>query len=136
MLFNSTQFLLFFPIVTALYFILAHRFRWILLLAASCYFYMVFRPVYILILAFTIGIDYCAGMWIEDAPPARRKLYLVCSIAANIGVLAFFKYYNFLNSSFRELATFLHVPYSVPFLDILLPIGLSFHTFQSLAYTI
>jgi len=136
MLFNSAQFLIFFPIVTALYFLLPHRLRWILLLTASCYFYMAFRPIYILILAFTILVDYCAGIWIEDAPAGRRKLYLIASIVANVGVLAFFKYFNFLNGTGRSLATALGSSYPIPFLDIVLPIGLSFHTFQSLSYTI
>lgn len=137
MLFNSLHFLIFFPIVTALYFLLPHRFRWAWLLAASCYFYMVFKPLYILILAFTIGIDYCAGILIAGAEGKRRKAYLVASIVANVGVLAFFKYYNFFNQSWVDLlqitGTSLPTP---PMLNILLPIGLSFHTFQSLSYTI
>jgi alginate O-acetyltransferase complex protein AlgI len=133
LLFNSFQFLIFFPIVTAVFFLLAHRFRWLWLLIASCYFYMVFQPVYILILAFTIGIDYWAGLLIEDAPLARRRFWLILSIVANTGVLAVFKYYNFINESFRTLAG---PSWPIPNLDMLLPIGLSFHTFQSLSYTI
>ena len=72
-----------------------HRFRWLHLLLASCLFYMAFIPVYILILLGTIIIDYFAGILIETAAGARRKLYLLLSLAANIGVLAIFKYYNF-----------------------------------------
>jgi alginate O-acetyltransferase complex protein AlgI len=136
MLFNSGQFLLFFPIVTALYFLLSHRFRWILLLAASCYFYMAFRPIYILILAFTILVDYAAGIWIENAPFGRKKRYLICSLIANVGVLAFFKYFNFLNGNFQHVTALLGWQDPIPFLNIILPIGLSFHTFQSLSYTI
>lgn len=137
MLFNSLHFLIFFPVVTTLYFLLPHRFRWQLLLVASCYFYMAFRPVYILILVFTIIIDYTAAILIENSEGRRRQLLLLASIFANLGVLAFFKYYNFFNQSLRELlgvvGLSLHVP---PLLDILLPIGLSFHVFQSLSYTI
>lgn len=136
MLFNSGQFLLFFPIVSALYFFLPHRFRWILLLTASCYFYMAFRPVYILILAFTILVDYAAGIWIEDAPLSRKRTYLICSLLANVGVLAFFKYFNFLRGNLESLTNFVGVSNPIPFLNIILPIGLSFHTFQSLSYTI
>jgi len=136
MLFNSGQFLLFFPIVTGLYFLLPHRVRWILLLAASCYFYMVFKPVYILILAFTILVDYFAAICIENAPAGRKRLYLVLSLIANVGVLAFFKYFNFLNGNAATLAHALGWTYPIPLLNILLPIGLSFHTFQSLSYTI
>lgn len=97
---------------------------------------MAFRPVYILILAFTILVDYAAGIWIEDALLRRRKLYLICSLVANVGVLAFFKYFNSLNGNLRVLANLLGTPNPITFLDIVLPIGLSFHTFQSLSYTI
>ena len=98
MLFNSVHFLAFFAIVTSLYFALPNRFRWSMLLVASCYFYMAFVPVYILILAFTIVIDYFSGIWIEQSCGKRKKIWLVASLVANCGVLAFFKYYNFLNS--------------------------------------
>ncbi len=137
MLFNSAQFcLLFFPLVTALYFLLPHRWRWALLLAASCWFYMAFVPVYILILAFTIGVDYAAGILIEDSAGRRKKLFLIASIIANVGVLAVFKYWNFLNHNIGDLLRSMGLGYDVPDLGILLPIGLSFHTFQSLSYTI
>ena len=134
MLFNSFQFLLFFPIVTLLYFILPYKFRWFHLLAASCIFYMAFVPVYILILGFTIVIDYIAGIMIEDAQGARRRWFLVMSLVANIGVLAVFKYYNFFadNVNYALASSGFHIP----LLAILLPIGLSFHTFQAMSYTI
>ena len=136
MLFNSIQFLIFFPIVTILYFVLPHRFRWFLLLAASCYFYMVFKPVYILILGFTIVIDYFAGIFIEKSQGKQRKFYLIMSLVANIGVLAIFKYYNFINLNFTWLLEGFDLKNPIPYLDILLPIGLSFHTFQAMSYTI
>ncbi|MCE7072999.1 MULTISPECIES: MBOAT family protein [Dyadobacter] len=130
MLFNSIEFLIFFPVVTILYFLLEHRYRWMLLLAASCYFYMAFRPIYILILAFTIVIDYYAGILIEESTAEKKKRYLILSIFANVGVLAVFKYYNFfaaeLNTTFNT---------DTPLLNILLPVGLSFHTFQAMSYT-
>src|SRR5689334_8510885 len=89
MLFNSAEFcLLFFPLVTALYFVLPHKWRWLLLLLASCWFYMAFVPLFILILAFTIGVDYVSGIWIERSEGERRKAFLVASIVANVGVLA------------------------------------------------
>ena len=100
MLFNSLQFMLFFPIVTILYFLLPHKFRWGMLLAASCLFYMAFVPVYILILAVTIVIDYFAGMWIEDSQGKRRKMWLIVSIISTCHVLCVFKYFNFFNESF------------------------------------
>ena len=136
MLFNSFEFLIFFPVVTALYFLLPQRLRWLHLLVASCIFYMAFIPIYILILAFTIVIDYIAGILIEDARGARRKAFLLMSLVANIGMLAVFKYYNFFSRNVTELAHWLGVDYALPLLAIALPIGLSFHTFQAMSYTI
>jgi alginate O-acetyltransferase complex protein AlgI len=136
MLFNSLEFIVFFPIVVALYYALPHRFRWALLLIASCYFYMVFVPVYILILGFTIVIDYFAGLIIEKSVGSRRRLWLIISIIANTGVLAIFKYYNFLNENLTVLLHGVQVENPIPYLSILLPIGLSFHTFQAMSYTI
>lgn len=136
MLFNSIHFILFFILVTGLYFLLPHRFRWFLLLIASCYFYMVFKPIYILILFFTIIIDYYAGIYIAKAQGKRRKQFLLMSLVANIGILALFKYYNFLNENLTHLLGFAGQTNPVPYLEILLPIGLSFHTFQAMSYTI
>ena len=137
MLFNSFAFcFVFFPLVTVAYFLLPHRYRWALLLGASCWFYMAFVPVYILILAFTILVDYVAGLLIEGSTGRRRKAWLVASIVANLGVLAFFKYYAFLDQSIAALLQAAGLAYAPTDLGILLPIGLSFHTFQSLSYTI
>lgn len=136
MLFNSIAFVFFFIIVTALYFLLPHKHRWKLLLLSSCYFYMAFVPIYIVILGFTIVVDYYAGIYIEKSEGRRRKLFLVCSLIANIGVLAVFKYYNFLNDNLTALLGSVHKTNPVPYLSILLPIGLSFHTFQAMSYTI
>jgi alginate O-acetyltransferase complex protein AlgI len=135
-LFNSVDFYLFFPVVTAGYFLLPFRFRWIWLLAASCWFYMAFVPVYILILGVTILVDYTAGIWIARSEGRRRKWLLVASIVVNVGVLAIFKYLGFLNANLEALAHFLGWNYPLGPLHLLLPIGLSFHTFQSMAYTI
>lgn len=136
MLFNSIEFLFFFIIVTSLYFILPHKYRWFLLLVSSCYFYMAFVPVYILILFFTIIIDYYAGIFIEEARSENKKKYLILSLFANIGVLAVFKYYNFLNDNLTFLLHGARWENPIPYLSILLPIGLSFHTFQAMSYTI
>ncbi len=136
MLFNSISFALFFPVVTFLYFVLPYNRRNLLLLLASCFFYMFFKPIYILILFFTIIIDYYAGILIENAEGPRKKFFLSWSLIANIGVLAIFKYYNFLNENITSLLHILGVGNPVPYLSILLPIGLSFHTFQAMSYTI
>ena len=136
MLFNSFRFLIFFPVVASVYFLLPHRFRWMWLLAASCLFYMAFIPVYILILLITISIDYVAAIYIERSAGDKRKFYLVLSIVSTCLVLFIFKYFNFFNANFTRLAEFLHWNYPVNNLSLILPIGLSFHTFQSLSYVI
>ena len=124
MLFNSLAFVVFFAIVTTLYFAVPHGRRWGLLLAASCFFYMYAIPVYILILIFTIVIDYVAGILIEGATGRRRKAYLGLSIAANVGVLAFFKYFNFVNANLAQLAALGGFRYPIPNLEIVLPVEL------------
>ena len=136
MLFNSINFLIFFPVVTALYFLLPHKFRWLLLLLASCYFYMAFIPAYILILAITIVIDYFAGIWMERTEGRKKKFFLVASIVSTCSVLFLFKYFNFFNANFDAIAHFFRWNYGIEYLKLALPIGLSFHTFQSLSYVI
>lgn len=136
MLFNSIGFLIFFPIVTFLYFVIPHKYRWFLLLLASCYFYMSFVPVYILILFFTIAVDYVAGRLIEPVQGKRRYIFLLISIMANVGVLFFFKYFNFFNNNLAQFSGVLGWNYPIKNLAILLPVGLSFHTFQSMSYVI
>lgn len=108
-----------------------------MLLVASCYFYMYFIPVYILILFVTILIDYGAGILLEDTTDAKRKkFYLGCSIVANVGVLAIFKYYNFFLDNLNDASGWLSGnPTALRYLGIALPIGLSFHTFQAMSYT-
>lgn len=136
MLFNSGAFLIFFPVVTIAYFLLPHRFRWLWLLAASCVFYMFFIPKYILILGITITVDYLAGRGLEKFEGKKKRWVLLASILANLGMLSFFKYFNFANENLAALASFLGWNYPIENLSIILPIGLSFHTFQSLSYTI
>jgi len=97
---------------------------------------MAFVPIYILIIGFTIVIDYFAGIFIENAEGSRRKLFLIVSLIANIGVLAIFKYYNFFNHNLEFLLNGMGLSNPIPYLSILLPIGLSFHTFQAMSYTI
>lgn len=136
MLFNSLQFLIFFPVVTGLYFILPHQIRWLMLLIASCIFYMAFIPGYIIILFVLILIDYTAAIWMEKVSDKKRKLWLIVSIISTCLVLFVFKYFNFFNANFSEIARVLHLKYPIGALKLILPIGLSFHTFQSLSYVI
>jgi D-alanyl-lipoteichoic acid acyltransferase DltB (MBOAT superfamily) len=137
MLFNSLQFLVFFIITTSLFFLLKHQYRWLLLLLASSYFYMVFKPIYIFILAFTIVIDYFAGIAIEKQEKQHnKKLLLILSLVANLGILIVFKYWNFLAENLNFFIGSEKNESAIPLLHILLPIGLSFHTFQAMSYTI
>ena len=137
MLFNSFEFLEFFLIVTTLYYVTPASLRWLLLLVASCIFYMALMPMYILILFGIILIDYTTALFIEKASGRQRKLYLGISIALNLGVLFFFKYYNFFASNVDQFCGAHHIPlYNLPILNIVLPLGLSFHTFQAMSYTI
>lgn len=129
MLFNSFEFLIFFPLVTLLFYLIPNKLRWLLLLIASCVFYCYFIPAYLLILIFTILIDYAAAIQIERT--VYKKRWLICSIIANIGILAVFKYYNFFINNLNEATNA-----QLRLLNIILPIGLSFHTFQALSYTI
>ncbi len=137
MLFNSLEFLVFLPAVTAVYFVSPQRYRWLVLLAASCYFYMAFLPAYILLLAFTIVVDYFASLAIAGASSKRTKnVFLWMGLGANLAVLGFFKYYNFLNDSFATVFGWAGLAYGMPGVEILLPIGLSFHTFQAMSYVV
>src|SRR5688572_2707951 len=137
MVFNSFDFVVFFAVVTPLYFLLPHRFRWALLLAASCFFYMFFIPVYIVILGVTVVIDYVAAIAIENThDPKRKRALLSLSILSLCATLFVFKYFNFFNENAVKLAEMIGWNYPIEALAIALPIGLSFHTFQGLSYVI
>jgi D-alanyl-lipoteichoic acid acyltransferase DltB (MBOAT superfamily) len=97
---------------------------------------MAFVPAFILILGATILVDYFAGIWIEKSTGKTRRAFLLASIIVNVGFLAFFKYFNFANENIAFLAKFLHWNYPIQALSVILPIGLSFHTFQAMSYTI
>lgn len=137
MSFNSLEFLLFFPAITAVYFLIPHRFRWMLLLAGSYYFYMSWNPGYILLIAFATIVNYLCGLKIASSEnPSGKKLWVTIGISATLSQLFFFKYYNFFNESFQAIFGYFQMTYTVPALDILLPVGISFFTFQTLSYTI
>ncbi len=136
MLFNSIEFLIFFPTVVLLYYLLPGKFRWAFLLFASCLFYMFFIPHYIFILFVTIIIDFYAGIWIEKSQGKRRKTYLILSIVTTCLVLFIFKYWDFFHLNMLSLSQILGYHYPSKWFKFILPIGLSFHTFQSLAYVI
>jgi len=136
MLFNSIHFLFFLPTVVGLYYLLPQKLRWILIFVSSCYFYMAFIPKYIFILFFIIIIDYLSAIAIEKNEGKLKLTYLIASLSANILLLCFFKYFNFLNDNLAPLFSFFGKDFHPINLQIILPIGLSFHTFQSMSYTI
>lgn len=136
MLFNSLEFAIFLPIVVGLYFCLPWRFRTPMLLVASCIFYMAFIPAYILILFVTILIDYTAGIYIERSIGRARQIWLIGSIISTCAVLFVFKYFDFFTGNFVGLAHLVGWQLPKPVVHIILPIGLSFHTFQSLSYVV
>jgi D-alanyl-lipoteichoic acid acyltransferase DltB (MBOAT superfamily) len=137
MLFNSFEFLIFFPIVVALYFALPYRWRWLLLLIASYYFYMCWKVEYALLILASTAIDYYAAKWMSRTPDrARWKKFLLLSLVSNLGTLFGFKYFTFFNENLRSLFNAFNIFYGVPVYEVLLPVGISFYTFQTLSYTI
>lgn len=137
MLFNSRDFLIFFPIVVFLYFKTKPRNRNILLLAASYYFYMCWKPAYIILIVTSTMIDYiCAQRMAKtDKLPARRS-YLIISLICNLGLLFTFKYLNFFAWTTKYFLGTRGIELAEPLLNVLLPVGISFYTFQTLSYTI
>ena len=137
MLFNSLEFIIFFPIVVAAYFALNQKYRWILLLIASYYFYMAWNYKYIILILISTTIDYFAGINIHKSNDTRlRKFLLIISLSANLGLLFFFKYFNFFGDSINVLFSKFNIFYNVPAYHYLLPVGISFYTFQTMSYTI
>ncbi len=133
MLFNSIDFLLFFPIVSILYFIIPNRARNIFLLISSLYFYMSWRASYVVLILFTIFTTYISSILIEkfENNNSFRKISLALGVLANLGVLFLFKYYNFFIENVQSVTGIM-----LPVLSFMLPVGISFYTFQSLGYVI
>lgn len=137
MLFNSVSFALFFPIVVMLYFIIPHKYRWVFLLGASYWFYMSWRVEYIILIIASTLIDYFAGIQMGKTDDrGKRRKYLLLSLITNLGLLFAFKYFNFFNDSVRQMFNMFSLTYYVPASKLLLPVGISFYTFQTLSYTI
>ena len=137
MLFNSFQFLFFFVVVWLLFLVTRGTPRKVILLIASYYFYMCWSTRYIFVIWGITLIDYVAGLQIEKAEqPGRRRLYLGISLFCNLSLLVIFKYFNFLTGSLRSASHLFGLQYDPPLLAIILPVGLSFHTFQAMSYTI
>ena len=132
MLFNSFQYWIFFFIVAALFYSVPFRFGKILLLLASYVFYMWWDPRFIVLILTSTVVDYYLGILLEAATGRRKKLLFAVSLVVNLGILGFFKYYDFFAGSLADLV---HIPRSSVVLQVVLPIGVSFYTFASLSYT-
>lgn len=140
MLFNSIPFLLFFPTVCVLFFLIpaTHvRTRNLLLLIASYYFYMNWEPAYALLLLTSTILTYVAALGIGHFEDKRlKKTFLVCSLVLNLAILFLFKYYNFLSSNIIMAMHSCGIGMELPKFGLLLPVGISFYTFQALGYSI
>jgi len=137
MLFNSLEFLIFFPIVVFIYFIIKKKHRWIFLLFASYYFYMCWKPEYVFLIIISTVIDYFAGLQMGKTNCSKkRKLFLLLSLVSNLGILFGFKYLNFVNESVKALLDQFNIFYGISEFNIILPVGISFYTFQTLSYSI
>jgi D-alanyl-lipoteichoic acid acyltransferase DltB (MBOAT superfamily) len=134
-IFHSLDFLVFFALLVALYWALPQRSQNILLLAGSYVFYGWVHPWFLTLIVATTFIDYCSARGM-DAWPSRRKAFLWLSIITNFGLLGFFKYFNFFVDNVAEVLALLGWQVSRPMLNIVLPVGISFYTFQSMSYTI
>jgi len=137
MLFNSIAFLVFLPAVLIVLGVLPRRLRNPFLLMAGYFFYGCWDWRFLGLLALSTVIDFTAGqLMATSSEPQRRKLVLVCAISANLTILGFFKYFNFFTGSFVALMQSLGLHVSAPLLSVVLPVGISFYTFQSMAYAI
>lgn len=140
MQFNSFEFLIFFPIVVAVYFIIPKKARCLWLLVSSYYFYMSWNPKYAVLIALSTGVTYASGLAIhhyreKNRLPTMKACVAVCLIV-NLGILALFKYANFALANLNMALSRLGVRTVDRRVDLLLPVGISFYTFQALSYTI
>ena len=138
MIFTEFRFLIFFLIVFGVYWTLSgHRARKLWLLGASYVFYAGWDPVFLSLIVASTLVDWFVGtQLLVETDPARRKRWLHLSLAANLGMLGFFKYYNFFVESGAAFLDWLGLPVGAATLDIVLPVGISFYTFQTLSYSI
>ncbi len=136
MVFNSYIFLIFFPIVVLIHFLLPKRVQYLWLLAASYYFYMNWDARYVLLLLFSTAVTYLSGIAMEKVRTDRaRKSVVAVSFVLNVGVLFFFKYFNFAVDSLNFVLMHIGLAVPKPDFNLLLPVGISFYTFQALSYT-
>ncbi len=144
MLFNSIDFLIFFPIVVLIYFIIPDKIKHPWLLLASYYFYMCWNAKYALLILFSTIVTYISGLLIEkvkhleidETKKTKYKKWIVAfSFIINLSILFYFKYINFTLSIIEKAFACIHIQINAPVFDVILPVGISFYTFQALSYT-
>ena len=144
MSFNSSDFLIFFPIVVLIYFLIPQKLKNYWLLIASYYFYMCWNAKYALIILFSTIVTYLSGLALDtlqqrSADPLimrKKKIVVAISVLLNLSLLFYFKYINFAIGILGDALSVFHIQLNLPSVDILLPVGISFYTFQALGYTI
>ncbi len=137
MQFNSLEYLIFFMMMIFVYHTIPHRHRWKLLLAGSYYFYMCWKVEYVVLIALSTMVDYWAAIRMsEKLVKSERKPFLYLSLLVNLGLLFFFKYYTFFSENIELLFSQFNLFYNLREYDLLLPVGISFYTFQTLSYSI
>ncbi len=137
MLFNSSQFIIFISIVLGIYYLLPHKRRNLLLLIASYIFYAFWNWKFCSLIALSTVVDFVCGKYIYEAESSiRRRVPLIISLVVNLSLLGFLKYFNFFENSFSELFSMVGINFSSYTLKVILPVGISFYTFQTLSYTL
>jgi len=137
MLFNTIDFAIFLPIVVLIYYLIPQKQRWMLLLAASYYFYMSWKVEYILLIFASTLVDYFSGIRMAGLPDRRSRLpWLILSLCVNLGLLFFFKYFSFATENLNLVFQKVGLAREIPMMQLLLPVGISFYTFQTLSYSI
>ncbi len=144
MLFNSIKFLIFFPIVSIIYFTIPQKIKSLWLLIMSYFFYMCWNPKYVILIATSTLITYYSGILIEKVESINsqkkkqhgKKIVVILSIVSNLSILFFFKYFPFAINNLNAGLSIFNISFNIPTFDILLPVGISFYTFQALGYTI
>ncbi len=136
MLFNSMAYAIFLPIVFIVYWLLPQKFRWPLLLGVSYYFYMSWNPKYIILILLTTAVSYFAGLLIEGQKGSVKKVVLTITCIVCLGTLFIFKYFNFFTESISYIFSKISIKLSPVTVSLLLPVGISFYTFQTLSYVI
>lgn len=134
MLFNSIDFLIFFPIVLLVYFVIPRKTRYIWLLIASYYFYMSLSPQYLILLVILTLVTYFTGIFMEKGSPGAKKCCMIACLIVSLGILAVFKYSGFVMDSLNGILSSLHLQPMENTFHPVLPVGISFYTFQAVGY--